>query len=437
MIPVPRMTRRGFLQAGLVSFGGPTLANLMRHDARAGVSAAADRRSVILLFQAGGPSQIDMWDMKPDSPIEYRGEFSTIPTNIPGYRVCELMPRLAQMCDKLSILRSVHHTMNDHGEGVHIAMTGYAPIRNIRSSGQQSPSIGSIVSSELGWRDGLPGYIATGRGIEFGRSAYLGSAHDPFETFGYPASASFRVRNLRPADGIPTVRADNRRAVLQQFDTLRRDADTTGAMESMDTFRRQAYELATSPRIQEAFDLSREPERIRERYGRSSTAGQSMLLARRLVERGARFVTVHSTYGVPWDSHENNFPAHRNNIPAYDHTISALLEDLESRGLLEQTLVMSCGEFGRTPRINNKAGRDHWPSCYTCVLAGGGVRRGVILGASDNLGELPRERPIAYQDVLATMYHLLGIDYTKNYLNEANRPIAIVNYGQPVREILS
>lgn len=437
MISVPHMTRRGFLQAGLVSFGGPMLAQLLSHEAQA--APASERRSVLLLFQSGGPSQIDMWDMKPDSPIEYRGEFSSIPTSIPGYRVCELMPRLAQMCDKLSILRSVHHTMNDHGEGTHIAMTGYAPIRNIRSSGQQAPSIGSIVSRELGWRAGLPGYIAVDRAMGFGRSAYLGVAHDPFETFGYPGLPNFRVRNLRPAEGVAPTRADSRRAIIDHFDTLRRDADNSGAMASMDTFRRQAFELATSPQVQEAFDLNREPQSLRERYGTTgtvATAGQSMLLARRLVERGARFVTVRTTYAAPWDSHDKNFPAHRGNIPGYDHTISALLEDLDARGLLETTLVIICGEFGRTPRINHLAGRDHWPSCYTVVLAGAGVRRGAILGASDSLGELPRERPIPYQDVLATMYHVLGIDYTKTYLNEANRPVAIINYGEPIREIL-
>jgi len=264
MISLPRLNRRGFLQAGVVSFGGAMLANLMRSEAQAG--ATANPRSVILCFQAGGPSQIDMWDMKPDSPIEYRGEFTTIPTNLPGYRVCELMPRLSRMCDKLSILRSVHHTMTDHGEGTHIALTGYAPIRNIRSSGQQAPSLGSIVSHELGWRAGLPGYIAVDRSLGFGRSAYLGIAHDPFETFGYPGLANFRVRNLRPADGVTARRADNRRAIVESFDTLRRDADNTGAMASMDTFRRQAFELATSPQVQEAFDLTREPQQVRNRY---------------------------------------------------------------------------------------------------------------------------------------------------------------------------
>lgn len=440
MISVPHLTRRGFLQAGVVSFGGPMLSHLLCNDAQAGVSPTADKRSVLLLFQSGGPSQIDMWDMKPDSPIEYRGEFSPIQSNIPGYRVCELMPKLAKMCDKLAILRSVHHTMNDHGEGTHIAMTGYAPIRNIRSSGQQAPSIGSIVSSELGWRAGFPGYIAVDRAMGFGRSAYLGIAHDPFETFGYPGLPNFKVRNLRPPEGVAPDRADSRRAIVQKFDTLRRDADASGAMASMDTYRRQAFELATSPQVQEAFDLNREPEALRERYGpsrtRAVTAGRSMLLARRLIERGARFVTVRTDYAQPWDSHEKNFPAHRDNIPGYDHTISAVLDDLDARGLLETTLVIICGEFGRTPRINERGGRDHWPSCYTVVLAGAGVKRGVILGASDSLGELPKERPIPYQDVLATMYHVLGIDYTKTYLNEANRPVAIINHGEPIREIL-
>lgn len=430
------LSRRGILRAGAVSFGGLALANLLKHEAAANVSRAADKKSVIFLVQKGGPSQIDMWDMKPDAPLEYRGEFASTGTDIPGYRICDMMPKLATMCGKLAILRSVHHTMTDHGEGMHIHMTGYAPIRNIRSSGQQAPSIGSIVSKELGWRAGLPGYIAVGKEIGFGKSTYLGIEHDPFETFGYPASDGFRVRNLKSAEGLKPERAVNRRAMLEKFDTLRRDADVSGALGAMDTFRRQAFELATSPTVQEAFDLSKENAETRERYGRKSTAGQSMLLARRLVERGARFVTVATDYEDPWDSHENNFTAHRRNIPGYDHTISALLDDLDARGLWDQTLVVCAGEFGRTPRINGKAGRDHWPTCYTTILAGGGVKRGIILGASDALGELPKERPIGIQDVYATIYHILGIDYTKSYQNEANRPVQIINYGEPIREIL-
>ena len=436
MIGSLRIARRGFLQAGAVSFGGGLLADLLRQQALAAPSAI-EKRSVILLMQKGGPSQLDMWDMKPEAPIEYRGEFSSIPTNLPGYRVCELMPNLARMCDKLTILRTVYHSMMDHGEGMHIAMTGYAPIRNIKASGQQAPSIGSIVSKELGWRAGLPGYIAVQREIGFGKSAYLGIAHDPFETFGYPTSDSFRVRNLSSSEGVNAARADRRKSMLAQFDTLRRDADTTGSIAAMDTFRQQAFDLATSPQVQEAFDLSKEDSATRERYGRKSNAGQSMLLARRLVERGARFVTVATDYEKPWDSHEDNFTAHRLNVPAYDHTVSALLEDLQTRGLLESTLVIIGGEFGRTPRINAKAGRDHWPTCYTVVLAGAGIKHGFILGTSDALGELPKERPISIQDVYATMYQLLGIDYTRSYLNEANRPVPIVNYGEPIEEILA
>jgi hypothetical protein len=428
------LSRRGFLQLGAVSFGGGALASLLQAEAAA--ASPVEKRSVILLMQKGGPSHLDMWDMKPDAPVEYRGEFSSIPSNIPGYRVCELMPKLSQMCDKLAILRTVYHTMMDHGEGMHIAMTGYAPIRNIKASGQQAPSLGSIVSKELGWRTGLPGYIAVQREMGFGRSAYLGIAHDPFETFGYPTSDGFKVRNLRSTDGVTTDREANRRAMLERFDTLRRDADTSGAIGAMDTFRRQAFDLATSPQVQEAFDLSKEDATTRERYGRKSNAGQSMLLARRLIERGARFVTVATDYDKPWDSHVDNFTAHRQNVPAYDHTVSALLEDLETRGLLDQTLVIIQGEFGRTPRINSKAGRDHWPTCYTTVMVGGGVKRGAILGTSDALAELPKERPISIQDVYATMYHQLGIDYTKSYLNEAGRPVPIVNYGEPIEEII-
>src|SRR5262245_22912578 len=213
------LNRRGLLQAGAVSFGGALLTNLLQSEAAAGVSPTADKRSVILMMQKGGPSQLDMWDMKPDAPVEYRGEFTSIPSNLPGYRVSELMPKLAQLCDKLAILRSVHHTMMDHGEAMHIAMTGYDPIRNIRSSGQQAPSLGSIVSKELGWRAGLPGYIAVGKEIGFGRSAYLGIEHDPFETFGYPASDSSRVRNLKSADGLKPDRVSNRREMLDKFDT--------------------------------------------------------------------------------------------------------------------------------------------------------------------------------------------------------------------------
>ena len=426
------MSRRGFLQAGAVSFGGAALANLLAHEALA--DSKTERRSVILLWQPGGPSHLETWDMKPDAPVEYRGEFTSIPTNLPGYRVCEFMPKLAQMCDKLTILRSVYHNMTEHSQATHTALTGYAPTKG--DPAQEAPSCGSIIVKELGWRAGLPGYIAVQEALGHGRAGYLGVAHDPFETFGYPTSDAFRVRNLRAADGIKPERMENRKAMLERFDTIRRDADASGAIEAMDTFRRQAFDLATSPQVQEAFDLNKEDSKTRERYDKKSGAGQGALLARRLVERGARFVTVNMNFAKPWDSHQDNFTAHRQNVPAYDHTVSAVIEDLDQRGLLETTLVIVAGEFGRTPRINDKAGRDHWPSCYSVVLAGSGVKRGLVLGSSDALAELPKDRPISHQDVLATMYHLLGIDYSKSYQNEANRPVQILNVGEPIKEIL-
>lgn len=430
-LPIPR---RGLLRSGAVSFGGLALANLLRHEAMAGVSPTGDKKSVLLLFQPGGPSHLETWDMKPDAPAEYRGEFTSIPSNLPGYRVCEFLPKLATMCDKLTILRSVYHNMNEHSQAVHTTLTGYAPTKG--DPAQEAPSCGSIIARQLGWRAGLPGYIAVQQELGHGRAGYLGVEFDPFETFGYPTSDGFRVRNLKAADGLKPERVANRKAIIEQFDSIRRDADATGGIEAMDTFRRQAFELASSPQVQEAFDLNKEEAKTRERYGRQSNPGQCALLGVRLVERGARFVTVKMDFAKPWDSHQDNFTAHRLNVPMYDHVVSAVIEDLERRGLLDQVLVIVAGEFGRTPRINDKAGRDHWPSCYSVVLAGGGVKRGVILGSSDALAELPKDRPISHQDVLATMYQILGVDYTRSYLNEANRPVQVLNIGEPIREIL-
>ncbi len=428
------INRRGFIRAGSVTFGGLALESLLRHEAQAGVSATADKLSVILCFMPGGPSHLDMWDMKPDAPVEYRGEFSSIATDLPGYRVCEFMPNLAKMCGRLAILRSCHHGENEHSQGVHTVLTGYPPTKG--DPAQEAPSCGSIIAKELGSRGGLPGYIATQQAIGHGQAGYLGVAYDPFETFGYPTSDAFRVRNLRLPDKMTVDRMERRKSMLQRFDQIRRDADASGAIEAMDTFRRQAFELSTSQKVQDAFDLKQESPETREKYGRASGPGQNALLARRLVEHGARFVTCNMSFGAPWDSHVDNFTAHRRIVPGYDHVISTLIQDLHERNLLERTLVIVGGEFGRTPRINERAGRDHWPGVYTTILAGGGVKGGILLGSSDALGERPKDRPIHHQDVLATMYHLLGIDYSQSYLNEANRPVQILNYGQPLHEIL-
>src|SRR6185369_11357842 len=297
------------------------------------------------------------------------------------------------------------------------------------------PSVGSVVSKELGPREsGIPPYIAVTNSLGSGNASYLGVAHNPFQTFGYPTSDEFRVRNLRLPQGVDNVRLETRRKMLDRFDSFRREADASGAIEGMDTFSRRAFDLVTSPSIQEAFNINKEPADVVARYGKKSHGAQSLLLARRLVEAGARFVTVR--VDGQWDSHKDNFNEHRQLIPPWDLCTSALIEDLEQRGLLDNTLLVIGGEFGRTPKVNKDAGRDHWPTSYTTVFCGGGVKGGILLGESDALGETPKVRPISHQDVLATIYHQLGINFKKTYYNEAHRPVEILNVGQPIREIL-
>jgi hypothetical protein len=434
--PTPRsaISRRGFMQGGAVALGGMALANLLRHEALAATAeGGAEKRSVILLFQQGGPSHLETWDLKPNAPVEYRGEFKGIATSLPGYQVGEYMPRLAKLCHKLAILRSVYHDSTEHSQGVHTVLTGYKPTKN--APGNEFPSVGSIVAKELGPRaNGMPPYIATMTAIDSSNAAYLGVEHNPFQTFGYPQSTGFKVRNMVLPDGVDQSRLARRQSMLQRFDDFRREADASGALAGMDKFSRRAMELVASPAIREAFDLNKEPTALRERYGMQSSGPQSMLLARRLVEAGARFVTVR--VDGAWDSHKDNFTAHRALLPPWDQALATLIEDLDSRGLLDTTLLIIGGEFGRTPKINKDAGRDHWPMVYTTVLAGGGIKGGIVLGESDPLGESPRVRPISVQDVLATVYHQLGINTHKAFLNEAHRPVEILNYGSPIQEIL-
>ncbi|MCY2963268.1 MAG: DUF1501 domain-containing protein [Planctomycetota bacterium] len=426
------MSRRSVLRGGALALGGASLANLLRHEALS-ADVTQEKRSVIVVFQAGGPSHLETWDMKPDAPVEYRGEFDSIATDLPGYRVGEFMPRLSQLCGKLAILRSVFHDQGEHGQACHTVMTGYRPTKG--DPGNEFPSAGSIVSKELGPRsNGIPPYIATMQSLPSGNASFLGVQHNPFQTYGYPTSPSFRVRNLVLPDGVDVARMERRKKMLERFDDFRRDADASGAIAGVDEFTRRAFELVQSPAIREAFDLGKEKPETRERYGANSFGAQSLLLARRLVEAGARYVTVR--VDGQWDSHQQNFNAHRLLIPPWDLCLSALIEDLDQRGLLETTLLVIAGEFGRTPRINKDAGRDHWPSVYTTVLCGGGVKGGVILGESDALAEYPKARPISHQDVLATVYHQLGIDYRRTYFNEAQRPVEILNYGKHIAEIV-
>jgi hypothetical protein len=427
------VSRRGFLRAGALALGGLSLADLLRHEAfAAGGAGKSDKAmNVILLWQGGGPSHMDMWDLKPQAPSEFRGSFNPIRSNLSGYQVSEHMPRTAKVCDRLAILRSVTHPDSGHESATHMLLTGYKPTNDIPAN--EMPSYGSIVAKEMGAQTpGFPAYVAVPRAPRSSAAAYLGVAYNPFETHGDPNAKDFKVRNLTAAGGITMDRLENRKELLKHFDTLRRDADATGVVEGMDAFSQQAFDLVTSPRVQDAFDVGKEDEKLRDQYGRH-TWGQSALLARRLVEAGVRFVTLDIG---GWDTHSNNFEELKKKLPTFDQAYAALIEDLDRRGQLDRTLVLLWGEFGRTPRINSTAGRDHWPGVFTVVMAGGGLKRGVVVGSSDARAEYPKERPISPQDVLATMYHKLGIPRDKAYINEADRPVEILNVGSPIQEIV-
>ena len=431
------VVRRDFLKAGALTFGGLTLSNLLRQQAvgaESGVKSAKGKDlSVILIWHPGGPSHLDMWDLKPNAPSDLRGIFNPIKTNLDGYQCSELMPNVAKICDKLAIVRSVTHSDSHHGSAQHTLLTGYKA--SFETALQEMPSMGSIISKEMGPREpGFPAYVAVPGASPSQGAAYLGIAHNPFEVDSDPNSADFKVRNLASTGGISLERLQNRQERLKRFDTMRRESDFTGSIKGMDDFSRMAFDLVTSPKAQEAFDLNKEDPKIRDRYGRNSS-GQSALLGRRLVEAGVRFVTMSMGY---WDTHGDNFNSHKNKlVPPFDQAFAALVQDLHDRGRLDKTLILVWGEFGRTPRINKEAGRDHHPKVFTAVMAGGGLKRGLVLGESDAHGEFPKERPVSPQDVLATVYNQLGVDRETTYVNEAGRPVGILGHGTPIPEIIN
>jgi hypothetical protein len=438
--------RRSFLKAGILGAAGLSLAELLRHEARAGQSADARKPSVIILWMRGGPSHIDMWDPKPDAPAEYRGEFGVINTCVPGVQLGDLLPMSAKIMDKWSIVRSLYHNDAGHSSGDQICFTGYPagpnPDENIH------PSCGSIVSRQLGHlTPGLPAYVMIPRLLPGAGSAYLGVAHKPFETGADPANPGpFRVPNFSLPQGLTVERLGERRQLLGSFDQIRRDLDASGQMEALDRFTHKAWDVLTSPAARDAFDLDREPLAVRERYGfmppfdpkAANRCGapawsQRILLARRLVEAGVRLVTVDLRW---WDTHVKGFESLRLGfLPRFDRAFTALIEDLQLRGLLASTLVMAWGEFGRTPKVNTDAGRDHYPNVFSAALAGGPVQGGRVIGASDEKGAFPKLNARTPQDVLATLYQHLGIDTEAQYLNNAGRPISVLPSGTPIEEL--
>ncbi|HVX60870.1 MAG TPA: DUF1501 domain-containing protein [Pirellulales bacterium] len=442
-----RIKRRGFLQIGTLGGAGLSLAQLLRREAQ-GASVAGGRRenSVIILWMRGGPSHIDMWDPKPEAPLEYRGEFGVHSTSVPGILLSDMLPMCGRVMDKWSIIRSLHHGDAGHSTADQLCFTGYPtgpkPDENI------SPSCGSIVAEQMARRrPDLPAYVMIPRMVPGTGSAYLGVANKPFETGADPATPGpFRVPNFSLADGLSYDRMGSRRELLGSFDRLECELDASGQMAAMDRFQRQAWGILSSPAAKAAFDLDAEPARLRERYGfmpafdpgASNRCGapawsQRILLARRLVEAGVRLVTVDLRW---WDTHVQGFDSLRRGfLPRFDRAYSALIEDLDQRGLLPSTLVVAWGEFGRTPRVNKDAGRDHYPNVFSAAVAGGPIQGGRVLGESDQHGAFPKANPKTPQDVLATIYSHLGIDVEKQYLNSAGRPITVLPSGSPIREL--
>lgn len=452
-----RPDRRAFVTAG--ALGALSLSGLLRAEAanasaqRAGEpsrsqttgNAQSRVRSVILLWMRGGPSHHDMWDPKPEAPAEIRGEFGVVATNVPGIQLSDMLPLSARMMDKWSIVRSLHHHDAGHSAADQICFTGYNPGPNPDEN--IYPSIGSIVSKQLGHLSHtVPPYVMIPRMVPGTGSAYLGVAHKPFETQADPAiPGPFQLPNFRLAHGVTLEQVADRKTLLKQFDHLRREIDVTGQMDAADKFQQRAWDILTSPAAREAFDLDKEPAKLRERYGLmpafdpkaadrcgAPNWAQRMLLARRLVEAGVRLVTVDLRW---WDTHVKGFESLRLGfLPRWDRAFTALLEDLDNRGLLETTLVLAWGEFGRTPKVNKDAGRDHYPNVFSAAIAGGAVQGGRVVGESDSQGAFPKSNPKSPQDMLATLYQHLGINTDEQYLNNG-RPIPVLPSGKPIEEL--
>jgi hypothetical protein len=424
--------RRTFLRVGALGLGGLTLPGLLRARAD-GTASPGNRKSVILVWLAGGPSHIDTYDLKPNAPAEVRGEFKPIPTSVPGIQIGEHLPRQARIMDRLAVLRSAYHTNAGHGMGSQWMQTGYQA--TIEVNDNIYPSTGSVVARMKGANDpGLPAYVNLPRQVSFGKAAYLGASNNPFSPDANPNDPNFQVKNLRLPGRVDAGRLERRKDLLKDLDTIRRDVDAKGDLAGLDTFYRDAMEMVTNTKAQQAFDVSKVPVKLRDRYGRTDM-GQCCLLARRLVERGVTFVTVQA--GGGWDTHGDNFKQLKTKLlPQYDAAVAALVEDLYDRGLQDDVLVMALGEFGRTPRINKDAGRDHWPGAMSVLYAGGGLKMGQAVGTTNALAEYPTSKPATPGCVLSTMYHVLGIDHKHVFYDDAQRPLPILSEGEPVKELI-
>ena len=432
-LPTIALGRRAFLKVGSLALGGMTLADELCRRALAG-ETGGEPTAVIQVSMGGGPSHIDMYDLKPNAPREIRGEFQPIATSLPGFQISEHLPYQSKIMDKVAIVRSVHHGNAGHLPASHWMMTGHNPTaattRNI------NPSIGSVVSRLRGSNHPvMPAYVSIPRRQSLGASAFLGPAYNPFTTESDPSKSDFNVMNLKVPDGMTLARLEDRRELRKSFDRLREDIDVHHEFEGIDRFTRQAMEMVTSDRALNAFDLTQEDPRLRESYGPWSV-GQGCLLARRLVEAGVTFVTVLS--GGDWDTHTNNFSVLKENcLPRVDQAIAALVTDLYARGLDRRVMVVAYGEFGRTPQINKDGGRDHWPGASCVLFSGGGLKVGQVIGETDAHAAFPITQRYSPGDVLSTVYRFLNVD-TQHVFQDPNqlRPMHVLPEGNPIQELI-
>jgi hypothetical protein len=451
-------TRRNLLKAGLAGLAGLSLPGLLRGRAEAAVPS---RKSVILLWMTGGPSHIDTWDPKPDRPLENRGPFATIPTRLPGVRVCEYLPKMAAVLDRFTLIRSVDARGSNHEPNTVFQTANRDAEPRTNPVARHYPAIGSVVAKYRGANQpGMPPYVAFIKSrSHLAYAGYLGKQYDPFpgdQAARLPVYTNVGVDTGRMTEadlfrlplGITQERIQDRRSLLTAFDGLRRDLDASGTMDAMDQYGRQAVEIVAGWRAQEAFDLEREPAAVRERYGKHLWCQQT-LLARRLVEAGAAFVTLDLSYhpaSGTWDNHGDNIPPYggisrglRPLLPLFDHLITTLVGDLDQRGLLDEVLVLAMGEFGRTPTMGTQGstdGRNHWPVVMSMALAGGGFRHGQVIGATEKDGGNIKERPVTPGDLAATIYHHMGVPLDATYLEPSGRPRYVLDHGRPIAELM-
>jgi hypothetical protein len=442
------ITRRDFLQVGSLGAIGLSLPHLIAAEAAGGVRPDHDDRSVIMIFNLGAPSQPDTFDPKPEAPAEIRGPFHPISTRTSAFQISDILPRHAQLADKFSLVRSCFHTAPAvHDTGHQMMQTG-----RLFTGGINTPHAGCALAYLRGRKTDLPPHVIlpepmgrTGGNLPHGQDAgFLGKAHDPFSLMADPSKADFKVPDLLPPATIGEARLDRRQRLRQIVESAARNFESSDNARLLDSNFEAAYRMMTSPAARDAFDVAKEPRKVRERYG-MNRFGQCCLLARRLIEAGVRFVTVNTFLTVfdeiTWDIHGSkpftSIEGMKDIVaPMYDQAYAALIEDLHERGMLEKTLVCNLAEFGRTPRVNPAGGRDHWPQCWTIYFAGGGVQGGRVVGRSDPIGAYPAERPVEPAEVVATIYHSLGFDLETKLPGPAGRPFPLVDYGtEPIKEL--